>query len=129
MARKLRIQYPKWGQASTLRIPPHIPRVRCAGSPHALRLVAMGGRTLALLGVPKWRRVAICLTESVVSLRWRAVISSLAGSCLRRDARPAGCQPKRTSSSLTIRRLGVASQIEVVMAEVPQPRSCGELPD
>ena len=93
----------KWGQASTLRIPSHIPRVRWAGSPDAFCLVAVSRRTLALLGVPKWRRVAICLTENVVSLHRRAAISSLAGSCLRRDASSAGWQPKRTSSSLIIR--------------------------
>jgi hypothetical protein len=68
----LRMNCQERGQASTLHVLSHIPRLRCAGSPHAFCLAAVSRRTLALLGVPKCRRVAICLTESVVSLRRRA---------------------------------------------------------
>ncbi len=45
--------------------------------------------------VPRCRRMAICFTESVVSLRRRCAMASLAGSCLRRDTQSVSCPRRR----------------------------------
>jgi len=58
--------------------------------------------TLALRGVPKCRRSAIWLSESVVSRRSRPAISSFPASLLRRAAKSASRQPRGLNSSLIL---------------------------
>ena len=58
------------------------------GVPEVGFLRAASRHTLALAGVPKCRRAAICLDDSVVSWRRHSANSSLPGSRLRPDANP-----------------------------------------
>ena len=53
---------------------------------------------LALLGVPKHSREAICLIVSVVFRRRRMAIATFFGSLWRRAAKSSGFQPRRRSS-------------------------------
>jgi hypothetical protein len=49
------------------------------GAFEVFSLIALSKQRLALAGVPKWSRIAISLTDSVVSFRSRTAICSFAG--------------------------------------------------
>ena len=81
----------------------HNPKWNCEDWLEGASFRLLSSRKLALLGVPKCRRSAICLTESVVSLRSRWANWTLSGSCFRRAARSASCHPRRPNSSAMMR--------------------------